>query len=346
MFRFANPQYLVLLIILPVLLFLYIWSTLRKVKNIRQLGSKEIIKLLMPELSPKRERLKFWILLIALSVLIVVIARPQFGSKLETVRNQGMEIMVCLDVSNSMLAEDVSPNRLEKAKQILSKMIDRFDHDKVGLIVFAGEAYTQLPITTDYLSAKMFLSSIDPSLVPDQGTAIGAAITLANRSFSPDNSADKTIILITDGENHEKGTSEAVAAAVSKNITVNVIGMGLEKGGPIPMPGTNEYLKDNEGNMVITKLNEDMCKEIAATGKGIYVRADNTNTALKVLQTELSKMKKSEIESKVYSEYDEQFQVFAWVALLLLFFELIILQRKSRRFKHVKLFNREGQDEN
>lgn len=339
MFRFANPEFLYLLFILPVLLAVYVYAYLQKRKAIKRLGNPEILSQLMPEVSPKRQFLKFWFIFGAVAAIIFVIAGPQFGSKLETVKRQGVEIMVCLDVSNSMLAEDVSPNRLEKSKQMLSKLTDGFTDDKVGLIVFAGDAFTQLPITSDYISAKMFLTSINPSMVSAQGTSIGAAINLAARSFTPNETSDKTIVLITDGENHEDDAIGAASAAAEKGIHVNIVGIGLPKGGPIPLQGTNNYMKDKDGNVVITMLNEQMCQEIAAAGKGMYVRADNTNSALKALQKEIDKMKKTELDSKVYSEYDEQFQLVAWIALFLLIVELLIFDRKNRIFKKVKIFS-------
>jgi batB protein len=272
--------------------------------------------------------------------MIFVIAGPQFGSKLETVKKRGVEIMVCLDVSNSMMAEDIQPNRLEKAKQMLSRMTESFTNDKVGLIVFAGDAFTQLPITSDYISAKMFLSSISPSMVSTQGTAIGAAINLALRSFTPNDQAGKTILLITDGENHEDDAVKAAKAAADRGISVNIVGIGQPEGAPIPVGGSSNYMKDNDGNVVITRLNEQMCQEIAAAGKGIYVRADNTNSALHTLQKEIDKMQKADQESQVYSEYDEQFQSLAWIVLLLLIAEYIIMDRRNRIFRRVKLFSR------
>ncbi len=339
MFRFANPDFLYLLFILPVLIAFYVYAYIQKKKALKRLGNPALLLQLMPEVSSKRQFLKFWFLFGAIAAVIFVIAGPQFGSKLETVKRQGVEIMVCLDVSNSMLAEDVSPNRLEKSKQMLSKLTDGFTNDKVGLIVFAGDAYTQLPITSDYISAKMFLSSINPSMVSTQGTSIGEAINLAVRSFTPSETSDKTIVLITDGENHEDDAVSAAAAATEKGIHVNIVGIGLPKGSPIPLAGSNNYMKDNNGNVVITMLNEQMCQEIAAAGKGMYVRADNSNSALKALQKEIDKMKKTELDSKVYSEYDEQFQMVAWIALLLLIVELLIFDRKNRIFKKVKIFS-------
>ena len=339
MFRFAHPEFLYLLFIIPVLIAFRVFAVIQKRKAVKKYGSPEILADLMPDVSYKRQQLKFWLTLASVTLIIFIIAGPQFGSKLETVKREGVEIMVCLDVSNSMLAEDIVPNRLEKAKQILSKLTEGLNNDKVGLIVFAGDAFTQLPITSDYISAKMFLSSINPSMVSSQGTAIGAAINLATRSFTPDESADKAIILITDGENHEDDAVGAAKAAAEKGIYINIVGMGEPKGAPIPIEGNNNYLKDNSGNVVITKLNEEMCREIAAAGNGMYVRSDNTNAALRTLEKQIDKMKKSEIESKVYSEYDEQFQIPAWIALLLLIVEVLVLDRKNRVFRKIKLIS-------
>ena len=339
MFRFAHPEFLYLLFVLPALLVFYVYTRRLRRKALKRYGNPELLAELMPEVSSKRHHLKFWLLFGAIAMVIIVMAGPQFGSKLETVKRQGVEIMVCLDVSNSMLAEDVQPNRLAKAKQMLSRLTDDFTNDKLGLIVFAGDAFTQLPITSDYVSAKMFLSSINPSMVSTQGTAIGAAINLAMRSFTPSETSDKAIILITDGENHEDNAVEAAAAAAEKGIHVNIIGMGDPKGSPIPIDENSNYMKDREGNVVITKLNEQMCQEIAAAGHGIYARADNTNSALRALQKEIEKMNKSELDRKVYSEYDERFQTFAWMALILLIADFMTLDRKNRIFRKVKLFS-------
>jgi Ca-activated chloride channel family protein len=340
MFRFAHPEFLYLLFVLPALVIFYIYANLQRKRAIKRFGNPVLISQLMPEASVKRQHLKYWLLFAAIAMSVIIIAGPQFGSKLETVKRNGVEIMVCLDVSNSMLAQDVNPNRLEKAKRMLAKLTDGFTNDKVGLIVFAGDAFTQLPITSDYVSAKMFLSSINPSMVSTQGTAIGSAINLAMRSFSPDDKADKAIILITDGENHEGNAVQAAEAAADKGIHINIVGMGDPKGSPIPLDGSsNNYLKDKEGNVVITKLNEEMCKEIAAAGKGIFVRADNSNSALRAIESEIEKLNKSEIESKVYSEYDERFQTFAWIALVLLLADFVILSRKNRVFNKIKLFS-------
>lgn len=270
-----------------------------------------------------------------------MLARPQFGSKLETVKKKGIEVMVALDVSNSMMARDINPTRLDKAKMMLSKLVDDLDNDKVGLIVFAGDAYTQLPITTDYVSAKMFLKSINPQMVPTQGTAIGSAISTAMKSFSPDSPADKAIIVITDGENHEDDAVQAAATAAEQGIKVDVIGVGSLQGAPIPVGGSdNNFIKDNAGNVVITKLNEAMAQEIARAGKGIYARADNTNGALRALQKELDTMKTTELDSKVYSEYNEQFPGLAWIALVILLVDIFLLDRKNGIISKINFFTK------
>lgn len=213
------------------------------------------------------------------------------------------------------------------------------ENDKVGMIVFAGDAFTQLPITSDYISAKMFLESISPSLISKQGTAIGAAINLAARSFTPQEGVGRAIVVITDGENHEGGAVEAAKEAAKKGIQVNVLGVGLPDGAPIPIEGSNDFRRDREGNVIVTRLNEAMCQEIAKEGNGIYIRVDNSNSAQKAINQEINKMAKSDVESKVYTDYNEQFQVIAWMILLLLLVEMLILDRKNPLFKNIRLFS-------
>jgi Ca-activated chloride channel family protein len=338
MFRFEHPEYLYLLLLLPVLLGLFLFYMRGKKRALKRFGEMPLLRSLMPDVALKKYYLKFWLLWVCCGLFVCVIAGPQFGSKLETVKKQGIEVMVCLDVSNSMLSTDVAPTRLDKAKQILSRLVDNLTNDKIGLIVFAGDAYIQLPITSDYVSAKMFLSSISPAMVPTQGTAIGSAINLAVKSFSPSETSEKTIILITDGEDHEDNTLGAAEEAAKKGITVNVMGIGSPQGSPIPTT-SGGYMKDKDGNMVLTKLNEKMAQDIAVAGKGMYVRTDNTNNALKALQNELDKKTKSEVESKVYSSYDEKYAVPAWALLFLLVVEFFILDRRNRILSKIKLFS-------
>lgn len=339
MFRFADPTYLYLLIILPFLAAFYLYSNYKRRKAIRTFGDPELMAQLMPDVSKYRPDIKFWLIFATLAFTIFLLARPQSGSKLQTVKKSGVEVIIALDISNSMLAEDVTPSRLEKSKKIISKLVDELDNDKVGLIVFAGDAFTQLPITSDYISAKMFLETITPSLISKQGTAIGTAIELASHSFTPQKGVGRAIVVITDGENHEGGAVEAAKAAAEKGIQVHVLGVGSADGSPIPLEGTNDFRKDKSGNVIITRLNENMCQQISKEGKGIYVRVDNTNTAQKALNNEIEKMAKADVESKVYSDFDEQFQVIGWIVLLLLMGEMLILECKNPLFKNIKLFS-------
>ncbi len=341
MFRFAQPLYLYLLLIVPFLWGLYLYARYRRRKNLAKFGNPAFLSVLSPDVSRWRPLVKIVLQTLAFVVIVFMLARPQFGSKLETVKKKGIEVMVALDVSNSMMARDINPTRLDKAKMMLSKLVDDLDNDKVGLIVFAGDAYTQLPITTDYVSAKMFLKSINPQMVPTQGTAIGSAISTAMKSFSPDSPADKAIIVITDGENHEDDAVQAAAAAAEQGIKVDVIGIGSLQGAPIPVGNSdNNFIKDNDGNVVITKLNEAMAQEIARAGKGIYARADNTNGALRALQKELDTMKTTELDSKVYSEYNEQFPGLAWIALVILLVDAFLLDRKNGIISKINFFTK------
>ena len=237
---------------------------------------------------------------------------------------------------------------MQKAKRLVAQLVDKMQNDKVGMIVFAGDAFTQLPITSDYISAKMFLESIDPSLISKHRTvvgcavyrtAIGAAINLAAQSFTPQEGVGRTVIVITDGENHEGGAVEAAKAAAEKGIQVNVLGVGMPEGAPIPIEGTNDYRRDREGNVIVTRLNEQMCQEIAQAGNGIYVRVDNTNGAQKAISQEINKMAKADVETQVYTEFNEQFQAVAWIILLLLLTEMLILERKNPLFRNIHLFS-------
>ena len=339
MFRFANIEMLWWLITIPVCVIAYIIITKRKQRQLMEFGDPELMAQLMPDSSKSRPIVKFTLLMVALTLLIVAAARPQYGQQEKTVKRQGIEVMVALDISNSMLAEDVAPNRLDRAKQMLSKMIDNMTDDKVGLVVFAGEAFTQLPITCDYVSAKMFLNTISPKLIPTQGTAIGAALQTAIRSFgSQESDAGRAIILITDGENHEDDATAVAKQAQELGIQVFVIGIGKPEGSPIPVPGTNDYIKDRSGQVVVSRLNEEMCQEIAQAGKGAYVRCDNTNTAMRALQQELDRIATTDLETTVYADYNEQYQSFLLIALLLLVIDCFILMRQNHRLNRMDLF--------
>ena len=276
----------------------------------------------------------------ALSSLIIAAARPQFGSKLKEVKAEGVEIIIALDVSNSMLAQDIKPNRLEKAKRAIARLLDNLRNDKIGLIVFAGDAYTQVPITTDYTATKMLLSTISTDMVPKQGTAIAEAIRLGIKSFSPDEEVKKVLIIITDGENHEEDPVAAAREAKEKGILVYTIGMGLSKGAPIPLPGQSNYRKDASGRVIMTKLDEATLVKIAAAGGGIYTRANNVKVGLSKLYDEIEKLDKKELETVVYSEYEDSFQYFVGFALFLLLLEFVIMERKNKKLAKVNLFER------
>ena len=339
-FRFANPNILWLLLVIVALVVLFLVSRMGSHKALRRFGDLRLLRPLMQGVSEGKLRVKFAIEMFALFCLIIAAARPQFGSKLETVKKEGIEVMVCLDISNSMLAEDIQPNRLEKAKRMLSRLVDNLDNDQVGLIVFAGEAYTQLPITNDFVSAKMFLQSIDPRMVSLQGTAIGAAINLAVRSFTPNESSEKAIVLITDGENHEDDAQGAAANALAKGIHTNVIGIGSTQGALVPddsgRPGS--YRKDASGNPVTTRLDEQMAQAIAAAGQGIYAHADNTNSAVQTLTESLGQLKTTELESHVYADYDDKFMPFLILALILLLIDMFLLDKANALIRKIRIF--------
>lgn len=339
MFRFGNPEYLWLFAAMPLLLALYIFLNIKKRKDVQRLGTLSTLKKMMPELSLKRSYLKFWLVFAALCIGIVMIARPQFGTKVETVEKNGIELVIAIDVSNSMLARDVSPDRLTRAKQILSRLIDVRKNDKVALIVFAGEAFVQMPLTSDTQSAKIFLNTIGPDLVSVQGTAIAQAIGMGINSFSTDRQVGKSIIIITDGEDHEGNALEAAKRAAEAGIMVNVMGIGSVDGTPVPASEYgNNFMTDNDGNVVVSRLNEQMGMEIAQAGKGLYVQADNTNTAIRALETELDELETSTSTGLSYSEYDEKFALFAWMLLVLLVVEVLIFDKKNRLYKNIRLF--------
>ncbi|MDD2474809.1 MAG: VWA domain-containing protein [Dysgonamonadaceae bacterium] len=341
MFRFAHPEYLYLYIALPFVIVIYIYLNIKKRKDVTKLGSLDLVKQMMPELSLKRSYLKFWIVFVALILGVFLVAGPQFGTKVEKVEKRGIELVIAIDVSNSMLARDVTPDRLSRAKQLLSRIIDARKNDKIALIVFAGEAYVQMPLTTDTQSAKLFLNSINTNLVPVQGTVISKAIDLGINSFSSDKDVDKAMILITDSEDHEGDAIQIAKRAGDAGIMVNVMGIGSVDGSPIPESQySNNFKTDTEGNVVVTKLNEEMAREIAHNGKGLFVQADNTNTAINALEAELDKLQTKQMESLAYSEYDEKFPIIAWILLIVLIVEVCIFDKKNRIFRNVRIFKR------
>ena len=338
MFRFESPQYLYILVVIPILVLLYVVWRFQRRRRLKKLGDLPLLKALMPDLSRWRVLVKFILCLLALIVLITTLARPQMGLKTVSEERRGIEVMVALDVSNSMLAEDVSPNRLEKAKMLISRMADKMSNDKIGLIVFAGDAFIQLPITSDFVSAKMFLDAISPEMVGTQGTNIGEAIRLAMNSFTTQEGVTRAVMVLTDGEDHE-GEAESMAAEVAKaGMHLYMLGIGSEKGAKIPYNGG--FLKDNSGNEVVTMVNTSMCEQLASLGKGAYIHVDNSSVAQDQLLYEINKLEKQNLGATSYSEYNEQFMWFAWLALLLLVFDTLILEKRNPWFSRIKIFNR------
>lgn len=342
MFRFEHPGAFYALIIIPVLVVLFIAMLIWRKKALKRFGDWNVVQRLLPGNSVNRIILKFILLMVAFIFIILGLANPQLGSKLVEGQRKGIDIMIALDVSNSMLAQDIKPSRLERSQQAISKLIDELGSDRIGIVVFAGNAFVQLPITTDHAAAKMFLSTISTRSVANQGTVIGSAIELAAKSFEDDKHS-RAIIIITDGENHEDDAAAAAADAAAKGIHVYTIGMGLTDGTPIPEYDANNrqigYKKDREGNTVVTKLNEKMLQDIASAGDGIYVRANNTQAGLTKVFNEIGKLEKTEFESKSFTDYESRFQYFIAFGLILIFIELLIFERKSKRLSKIKLFN-------
>ncbi|MGZ3885509.1 MAG: VWA domain-containing protein, partial [Bacteroidia bacterium] len=300
-----------------------------------------LVKSLVQDSSRPKKVTKFVLFALGLSSLILALCNLQTGNKMQEVKREGADIIVCLDVSNSMLAQDLSPNRLERAKFALEKMIDKLQGDRLGIIVFAGEAYVQLPITTDYSAAKLFLGSINTQMVPTQGTNIGAAIRKALESFSKDEEKNKTIVVITDGENHEPEAIEAAEEANKAGVMINTIGVGSENGVPIPsiVNGiVSGYRKDKDGNTIVTRLNKSFLQELAGKANGIYVQATNADIGLDAILDKMAQLDKKQIESKMYTDYEDQFQWFLGLALLFLIIEFFISERTSAFIKKLNLF--------
>lgn len=342
MFQLENKYFLYAFGLIPVFIVLYWLVNSWRKKALNTYGDIAIIQQLFPDVSKSKRFWKFVLFTIAFALLIMGIVNPQVGTKLEEVKRKGADLLICLDVSNSMKAEDLQPNRLEKAKQAISKLINKLEGDRIGIIVFGGEAYVQLPITTDYSAAKLFLESINTDMIPTQGTAIGNAIDLAIESFGKDEGKNKAIVIITDGENHEDDAVKAAEVAAEKGISIHTIGMGSAEGTPIPIYKNNVregYKKDKDGNTVVTKLDEQILKEISSAGNGLYVHATNSDAGLNSVLNAIGKLEKKQFESKMYSDYEDRFQWFIAAALLFLIIELFISERKSKIYERLNLFN-------
>ncbi len=342
MFKFEHTVYFYGFAAIPLLLLLVVWYFIARRRKLKQLGDADLVKRLIPYASRRKRVIKTVLFLTGFSSLILALCNLQTGSKLTEVKREGADIIVCLDVSNSMLAQDLTPNRLTRAKYALEKMIDLLEGDRLGLVIFAGEAYVQLPITTDYAAAKMFLESIGPGMVPVQGTNLADAIKKASESFSNDEGKNRAIILITDGENHEPEAIESAAEAGKKGIMINTIGIGSQNGVPIPLVENGVvkgYRKDRQGQTVVTRLNSDLLKTIAGKANGVFVQASQADLGLSAVLDKIAELDKAQLENKMYTDYEDQFQWFIALALILFFIEFLISERVSEWFKKINLFS-------
>ncbi len=347
MFKFENHIFLYAFAIIPICILIFIWNIYSNKNKLKKLGDISIINQLLPEVSFTKKISKFILFIIGLCFLILGLCNLQTGSKLKDVKREGADIMICLDVSNSMMAQDFSPNRLERAKIAIENMIDKLQGDRLGIIVFAGEAYVQLPITTDYSSAKLFLEGINNKIVPVQGTNIADAINLSIESFGKDEEKNKAIVIITDGENNEEAKESAITAAEEaskKNIVIHTIGVGSEAGVPIPniIDGVvSGYKKDNLGNTIVSKLDSKILQNISASANGVYVQANSSDIGLDVILNKIAELDKKQLESKMYTDYEDQFQWFLGIALLFIVVESLISERKSKLWKKLNFLHNE-----
>lgn len=344
MFKFGHPEYLYGLLAIFLFAGLYILNLFSRKKNLKKFGQSNLIQFLMPDVANWRNNLKFVLLMLAFASLIIGLSDPEIGSKIDNVKRKGIELIIALDVSNSMMAEDVYPNRLEASKMAIEKLVDKLSNDKIGLIVFAKDAFVQLPLTADYVSAKMFLQDISTQSVPIQGTDIGKAIETGMVSFSSsENEKNKVLVIISDGEDHEEGVNEMAAEAAKKGIIIHTIGMGQPQGAPIPVYGKfgkKDFKTDKNGTIIITKTNDALLQQIASAGGGIYVRATNSLTVLNEIFDKINKMNQKEIESQIYSDYEHQYQYFIAFTILLLLIEFMLIEKKNKFFRNINLFNK------
>lgn len=340
MFRFANIELLYLLLAVPAMAVLFELMIRKRGQMMARFGSEVAVKRLAPEVSVARLRVKFWLFAVAFALLVVAAARPQMGSKLREVEREGVEIMVALDVSNSMLASDFSPNRLERTKYAVSRVIEGLSEERIGVVVFAGDAYVQLPITSDYLTARNFVERISPTQVTKQGTAIGAALDLATSAFSSDSEGSRVVILVTDGENHEDDALKAAERAAERGVKVYTIGIGTPEGAPINIDG--DFIRDSEGEIVVSKLDETTLQKIAATTEGAYIRATSASVGVQEIVDMINRTEKSKFKTEIFEEYDEKYHIPLVAALVLLLVELVVLPRRNRVLSKFNLFGERG----
>ncbi|MBQ3247775.1 MAG: VWA domain-containing protein [Alistipes sp.] len=338
MFRFANPELLYLLALVPVAIIGYIWAVVSRRRALARFGNAATVRDLTIGVSSARNHLKFTLFLAALTLVIFAVARPQFGSKLREEKSEGVEIMIAVDVSNSMLAEDFEPSRLERTKYAIDKLFEGLQQERVGVIVFAGEAKVQLPITSDYRMAQSFTKRISPNLVSEQGTSIGKALSMAMLSFAKDSDRSQAVILITDGETHDSNALEVAKQAAEHGVKIFTIGIGTPEGAPIRIGG--DFIRDEKGEMVVSKLNETMLEEIASTTDAAYVRASKQSIGLEEIVRKINEMEKGELSTLRFEEYNEQFHYLLWIALALLLVEFLLLDRKNPMLSRFNIFDK------
>lgn len=341
LFRFENESFYLLFILVPTLLVIYILSGILRKKKLDNFSSKSLFYRITDGISKYKTHFKFILILLGISSLIFGIMNPQVGSKLEKVKREGIEIMIAIDVSNSMLSEDIKPSRLESAKHAINNLIDKLYNDKIGIVLFAGDSFLQLPLTTDYSAAKLLLSTVSTDLIPTQGTAIGSAIELSMESFSKETKTGKALIIITDGENHEDDALSMAKEANEKGITISTIGMGTEEGGPIPLYKNGQrvdFIKDGSGNVVVTKLDASMLSQLAAAGNGEFIRASNAGVDMKEIIDNMQHLEKEQFESKIFTDYEDRFQLFLGISLFLLVLEFLISSRENKFIKRIFTF--------
>ncbi|NOQ92126.1 MAG: VWA domain-containing protein [Flavobacteriaceae bacterium] len=347
MYQLEEPKYFYFFISIAVLIVMYLLVSLWKRKKQREFSDLDLLNKLSPEKSKFKPVLKIIMIALGLSFLILALVNPKMGTQLKTVKRQGVDIVFALDVSKSMLAEDIAPNRLEKAKQIISKIIDKLGSDRVGIIIYAGNAYPLLPITTDHSAAKMFLQNASPDMVSSQGTAINEALKLAKTFFDDDTQTNRFLFIISDGEDHEKNAISIAKGNLNEGIKTYTIGVGTNKGGPIPIKRNGKFLgykKDNKDEVVITKLNVETLKSIAMSGEGKYTLGNKTSNAIDYVEALLLKADKKEFETKQFSDYKDQFQWFIGIGLLFLVLDVFLLNKKTKWVQNLNLFNEKKND--
>ena len=342
MYQLEEPTYFIYLASIPILLVMFLLVLWWKKRKQKQFADSGLMQKLSPQMSIFKSFLKIGVICMALAALVIALVNPKMGTKLETIKRQGVDIVFALDVSKSMLAEDIAPSRLEKAKQIITRIIDNLGSDRIGVIIYAGNSYPLLPITTDHAAAKMFLQNADPDMVSSQGTAINEAINRGITYFDKEERTNRFLFIVSDGEDHEENVAYAAEDATKAGIKIFTIGIGTEKGGPIPIKENGNvisYKKDNKGEVVITQLKPDVLKEIASEGNGKYIDGNRTQETIKTIEDLLLKAEKNEFETKQFSDYKDQFQWFIGLGLLFLLIDVLLLEKKTKWIQKLNLFN-------